>query len=174
MVDAHLMLPSFPSLNLDEFRDACQALQRRCENHLDETDWISVKWHDDELTVRKSYNATKSDSLSAHTQNKGLEESVDEIGIEFGEDEQTLARFPDSNRKDIVMDFSITLSPTYQVPVLWFVFHNLPQGGPSGIDAVYHYLVPKSKRTGLREVGVMGGISIAVRGPPLSSDSELY
>lgn len=61
-----------------------------------------------------------------------------------------------------MVEFSVTLSPTYQVPVLWFILRQLPSDGPTGIDAVYHYLVPDTQQAGLRQVGVMGGISMAV------------
>lgn len=54
------------------------------------------------------------------------------------------------------------LSPTYQVPVLYFTlrWHNLQ--GSVGLDAVYQYLVPPQYRKGLKSVGVMGGISVGV------------
>lgn len=62
-------------------------------------------------------------------------------------------------------DFSIVLSPTYQVPVLWFILIDLPRNGPQGIDAVYHYLVPTASKAQVKDFGVVGGISIAVRTP---------
>jgi hypothetical protein len=54
------------------------------------------------------------------------------------------------------------MSPTYQVPVLWFVLTGLPRDGPQGIDAVYHYLVPTASHIAVKGVGVMGGLSVAV------------
>lgn len=56
-------------------------------------------------------------------------------------------------------------SPTYQVPVLYFTlrWHNLQ--GPLGLDAVYQYVVPEQYRKQLKEVGVMGGISVGVGVP---------
>lgn len=60
------------------------------------------------------------------------------------------------------VDYHILLSPTYRVPVLYFFLRNLPVTGPKGIDAVYDYLVPHQFRSELRNVGVIGGISIAV------------
>lgn len=62
------------------------------------------------------------------------------------------------------VDFNILFSPTYRVPVLWFTLRNLPAGGPKGIDAVYHYLVPERYRAELRQFGVVGGISVGVSG----------
>ena len=62
----------------------------------------------------------------------------------------------------MLVEFSIVLSPTYQVPVLWFTFHQVPLHGPNGLDAVYHYLVPDLLEAGVRRVGILGGISMAV------------
>ena len=67
----------------------------------------------------------------------------------------------------VVLDFSITLSPTYQVPVLWFTVTGLPRGGPQGIEAIYHHVVPSTFKVQVKETGVMGGISMAVSVPPL-------
>lgn len=76
--------------------------------------------------------------------------------------QQTLKRPSESNHATVIVEFSIILSPTYCVPVLWFIFRQLPSNGAGGIDAVYHYLVPQTQQAGLRQVGVMGGISMAV------------
>lgn len=54
------------------------------------------------------------------------------------------------------------LSPTYQVPVLYFVLRWHNHWGPMGLDAVYQYVVPKQYRQQLQSVGVMGGISFGV------------
>ncbi|KAJ5973994.1 hypothetical protein N7481_011204 [Penicillium waksmanii] len=73
------------------------------------------------------------------------------------------------------IEYEILLSPTYQVPVLYFVLHWDNQG-PIGLDAVYRYLVPESYRKQLKNVGVMGGISFGVGGipspPPLATENE--
>lgn len=63
------------------------------------------------------------------------------------------------------IEYEILLSPTYQVPVLYFVLHWDNQG-PIGLDAVYRYLVPEPYRKQLKNVGVMGGISFGVGGIP--------
>ena len=61
------------------------------------------------------------------------------------------------------VEYNILLSTTYRVPVLYFFLHNLPPGSLSGLDAVYGLLVPELSRSGLQQVGVMGGISMSVR-----------
>src|ERR1700733_2207549 len=81
--------------------------------------------------------------------------------------QQVLIRHPTSGCESIVVDFSILLSPTYQVPVLWFTIHEVPLHGPSGLDAVYQYLVPDLQKSGIRQVGILGGISMAVWPPSI-------
>ncbi|KAJ5611536.1 Autophagy-related protein 3 [Penicillium herquei] len=66
-----------------------------------------------------------------------------------------------SNLKpQLQVDYDIVLSPTYQVPVLYFALRWLHQNGPIGLDAVYQYLVPEQYQTQVKSVGVMGGISL--------------
>lgn len=62
----------------------------------------------------------------------------------------------------ILVEFSVLRSSTYQVPVLWFTFNRIPSGVSAGIETVYQYIVPESARSMLGQIGVMGGISIAV------------
>lgn len=61
------------------------------------------------------------------------------------------------------VEYNILLSPTYRVPVLYFFLRNLPANGLQGVEAVHEYLVPKQLKSGMRNVGVMGGISMSVR-----------
>ncbi|KAJ6020814.1 Autophagy-related protein 3, partial [Penicillium herquei] len=66
-----------------------------------------------------------------------------------------------SNLKpQLQVDYDIVLSPTYQVPVLYFALRWLHQNGPVGLDAVYQYLVPEQYQSQVKSVGVMGGISL--------------
>ena len=58
--------------------------------------------------------------------------------------------------------YSVVLSPTYQVPVLYFYLPNSPQNGIADIDFIHRFLVPKTTVTQLQNVGVMGGISMTV------------
>jgi ubiquitin-like-conjugating enzyme ATG10 len=76
--------------------------------------------------------------------------------------QQALTRRPKPGHKTVIVAFSILLSPTYQVPVLWFTPDQFPLHGPWDLDTVYQYLVPHHYHTGLRQVGILGGISMAV------------
>jgi hypothetical protein len=60
------------------------------------------------------------------------------------------------------VEFSIILSPTYCVPVLWFSCQYAPDKQPMTLDRIYDQLVPQPSSASLRGVGVLGGISMAV------------
>lgn len=60
------------------------------------------------------------------------------------------------------IDYDILLSPTYQVPVLYFTLRWHNRQGPIGLDAVYQYVVPEGLRHQLKSAGVMGAISFGV------------
>lgn len=60
--------------------------------------------------------------------------------------------------------YEIHLHPTYRVPTLWFTLHDLPTDESTfDIDSVYRYLVPSQYKDHMRTIGVVGGISAAVR-----------
>lgn len=60
------------------------------------------------------------------------------------------------------VEYDILLSPSYQVPVLYFTLRRGNNGGPVDRDTMYQYLVPEQYKTELTSVGVMGGISFDV------------
>lgn len=59
--------------------------------------------------------------------------------------------------------YEIHLHPTYNMPTLWFMLHDLPMGDPTfDLDSVYRYLVPAQYKSQLRAAGITGVISAAV------------
>lgn len=62
------------------------------------------------------------------------------------------------------VEYNILLSPTYQVPVLYFRLHDLPDDIPTELGFLYQQIVPRSSIDGLQQIGVMGAISSAVGG----------
>lgn len=60
------------------------------------------------------------------------------------------------------IDFFVMLSPTYQVPVLYFAMSSSASIRLSDLDMIYSRIVPANTHGALQRVGVMGGISIAV------------
>lgn len=67
-----------------------------------------------------------------------------------------------SNAHTPTIEYHIILSPTYRVPVLYFFLHNLSIQRTSSIDAI-QLLVPEHLKSGIKDIGVIGGISMAVR-----------
>ena len=61
------------------------------------------------------------------------------------------------------VEYDILLSPTYQVPVLYFRLADVAAGYPTGLDFVYRYLVPADAQSQLQQTSVMGGVSLQVR-----------
>jgi ubiquitin-like-conjugating enzyme ATG10 len=69
----------------------------------------------------------------------------------------------ESSRHRLNVEYDILLSPTYEVPVLYFAIRNAGNHtGPEGLDAIYEHLVPSQFKSSLGEVGVLGGISVGV------------
>lgn len=59
--------------------------------------------------------------------------------------------------------YEVHLHPTYNVPTLWFVLHDLPMGEQTfDIESIYRYLVPPQFKSQMRQFGPVGGISAAV------------
>jgi ubiquitin-like-conjugating enzyme ATG10 len=58
------------------------------------------------------------------------------------------------------VEYSIALSQIYRVPVLYFNFVNVPMEQARNVDTVYEHLVPSHFKDPLKEIGVMGGISM--------------
>lgn len=60
------------------------------------------------------------------------------------------------------IEYHIIYSNSYQVPILYFSIHDIPQTKTLSIDWVYENLVPHHLRDAAQEVGVMGGIGMTV------------
>jgi hypothetical protein len=81
------MLRSFPSLSKNEFRDGCQALQRRCQGRLDNTNWLDIRWQQDALTIKKLYHSGSSKDLQTDAKTHHLEDLTSRLGDVDSEDE---------------------------------------------------------------------------------------
>ena len=62
----------------------------------------------------------------------------------------------------ITAGYSILLSPTYSVPVLYICLHGILPNELKGIEVAYQYLVPESSHQELSKIGVVGGLSMTV------------
>ena len=148
------ILTSFPSISEEDFRTACTAFEQRCHDQLDDTDWMSVCVDDAGLNITMSLPAIQVHPRGeqSHHQTRGFEQP-DTI------EDNDLPCCPSPAAYAI---FSVLRSPTYRVPVLWTNLHRVSSDGPKGVDAIYHYLVPESIRSAIRNIGILGGISFGV------------
>ncbi|KAJ5157544.1 uncharacterized protein N7482_008644 [Penicillium canariense] len=165
------VLSAFPYLTPDEFDCACRALVDRagsCTAAQTDGGWSTLRLVSQNTTSLKitrclevQIPALDADlhephthtQAQAQTQARGQAQALEDED----EDPEALVR---SNLKPILqIDYDIVLSPTYQVPVLYFMLRWHNHQGRVGLDAVYQYVVPEQYRKQLQSVGVMGGIS---------------
>ncbi|KAJ5443879.1 uncharacterized protein N7458_007751 [Penicillium daleae] len=133
-------LSAFPFLTPDEFDAACRALAERTRSCT--AAQLDGGWSSARLVTQ------------AQAQAQALEDEDED------EDPEALVRT--NLHPTLQIDYDIVLSPTYQVPVLYFVLRWHNHQGPVGLDAVYQYVVPEQYKQQLQNVGVMGGISFGV------------
>ena len=69
------------------------------------------------------------------------------------------------------LEYSIVLSPTYCVPVLYFTLREGSSPSPASIDKVLRYLVPKTLQSVVSDTGILGAISLVVRNAQDSVES---
>lgn len=152
------MVKAWPTLASEEFADACGQLEANASSGLEGTHWLSLRWDE-----ARALHIKQPCQVEEQRNRDDEDETNEERELMEFEDASTVSR--PATASTAMVDFSIIMSPTYQVPVLWFTFAGLPKAGPQGIDAVYHYLVPPASKAQVKDLGVMGGISIAVRTP---------
>ncbi|KAL1993024.1 hypothetical protein VTN49DRAFT_3781 [Thermomyces lanuginosus] len=150
-------LSAFPLLTRDEFCRACDAFVSRVHtassDGLEAHGWRSLKWMSAEtcLSISKHVPALEVSTLT---------ESDDTQELPEDEDPEVRSRSTQSGPSHhLVVHYDIVLSPTYQVPVMYMTIAGFAAVGPSGMDAIYRYLVPSQYGSSLRSSGVMGGIS---------------
>ncbi|KAJ5083821.1 hypothetical protein N7456_013248 [Penicillium angulare] len=151
---AQSTLSTFPFLAPAEFKSACQDLADRCTSAQSTGGW-SIR-----PVTQTCPSLRITQYIDVHTdliQDPDRHEAYMAQMVE-DEDPETLVR---TNLKPkLQVDYDIVLSPSYQVPVLYFALRWLHQNGPVGLDAVYQYVVPEQYQTQMKTVGVMGGISM--------------
>ncbi|OAL38465.1 hypothetical protein AYO20_02114 [Fonsecaea nubica] len=154
---------AFPAITEQEFSHACSALEQRSSDKISDTNWLSVRWTGEELLIKErrrracknGKRGVPSDDNDAHT------DELIETGIEDCIVRDSVVPSVESVEL-LIADFSITLSPTYSVPVLWFVCRYGKDDKSLSLEQVYEWLVPEHSLASVHEFGVMGGISMAV------------
>ncbi|KAL4913201.1 hypothetical protein BDW62DRAFT_220842 [Aspergillus aurantiobrunneus] len=166
-------LSCFPFLTIDEFEGACRAFLDRV--HVAGTSavgWSSIRFQGTGPFLKISQNLStgcrplRDDALARPVDN---EDSQDSQLEKWEEDPEAFMRTHDL-RERLQVDYDILLSPTYQVPILYFVLRHAEK--PLGMDEVYNYLVPDQYRENIKSVGIMGGISFGYH--PLSGTPAFF
>ncbi|KAJ5085646.1 Atg10p [Penicillium argentinense] len=166
---------AFPLLTADEFERACRVLVDRactCTTAQGEGGWSSTRLVTQDVTsikiARQIEIQSNTTAKNMNLQEAETSEASEALTLE-DEDPHTKgyrsantspqeAVIRTSGKPSLHIDYDIVLSPTYQVPVLYFTIREANQG-PVGLDTVYQYVVPELYRKEVKSVGVMGGIS---------------
>ncbi|KAE8350175.1 autophagy-related protein Atg10 [Aspergillus coremiiformis] len=156
-------LSTFPFLTQEEFEYACHMFLNRI-NMLDnlggEGGWSSIRLVQQTtglfLKISRSIRTT---SAHHHDSIPFGSVDIDEGQMEIYEDDPEALIRPSDSSNCLQIEHDIVLSPTYQVPVLYFTLRRGSHPRPLGIDEVYQYLVPDQYTKELQDVGVMGGIT---------------
>ncbi|KAL2864561.1 ATG3/ATG10 family protein [Aspergillus lucknowensis] len=153
-------LSIFPFLAEDEFEGACRALLDRVHAAGNANPgWSSIRLQRNGPILKISQSFPRG---SEDLQNDALAQPLDQQDAQDSrleaceEDSEALVRTSDTD-ETLQVDYDIVLSPSYQVPVLYFVLRQADK--LLGVDAVYRYLVLDRYRENIKSVGIMGGIS---------------
>ncbi|PWY76173.1 autophagy-related protein Atg10 [Aspergillus heteromorphus CBS 117.55] len=154
-------LSGFPLLTAEEFDAACCAFLDRVHVVGDAAvGWSSIQVHQRAtgsiLRISRYIGLDSSSHPDGPWQGSRMDQESQWEALE--DDPEALIRTPVPVACLQVL-YDVLLSPTYQVPVLYFQLREDNQPAPLEIDTVYQYLVPDQYKKELRNVGIMGGIS---------------
>ncbi|KAF2185146.1 hypothetical protein K469DRAFT_666063 [Zopfia rhizophila CBS 207.26] len=149
-------IASFPSISEPEFEKACNCLLEAYKryNHL-QSDWLLVDFvHNDDSKYLKILKALSITKISPKHQELRIEET------EIEEDDEE-ALVEDTKRShEVILEYNIILSPSYQVPVLYFSIKDPHFRFPPTRDTLYSYIVPHQFKLQVESVGIIGGITL--------------
>ncbi|KAL4875574.1 hypothetical protein BJY04DRAFT_162002 [Aspergillus karnatakaensis] len=151
-------LSSFPFLTKAEFMGACHAFLDRIQAAgIERVGWSSIRLQrtGPALRISQSFNkdCPQENALTPHVE---IEHALDSQLETCEEDPEALTRTFES-QETLQIDYDILLSPTYQVPVLYFILRRSDK--LLGTDEVYSSLVLDHYKKNIQSVGIMGGIS---------------
>ncbi|KAL4868761.1 hypothetical protein BDV12DRAFT_92399 [Aspergillus spectabilis] len=154
-------LSSFPFLTVREFEGSCRAFMDRVHVAGKSTvGWSSIRLQETGPTLKISQyldDGCKYPRDHVFTQSVDTEDTLDLQLEAWEEDPEAFTTCISDTPEALQVDYDILLSPSYQVPVLYFVLRRSQK--PLGIDEVYTYLVPDQYKSNIQSVGIMGGIS---------------
>lgn len=164
------MLSAFPHLDASEFETACGGILERLQQYGHrQSDWLSAELL--RLFETKYLRVTKplpvgiraANGVKDHDPDRQVEQELDELeqDEEFHEleddDNEALQVF---RQHQITIDYDILLSPTYQVPVLYFSISDPQYRYPPTMTTLYEHLIPPQFISQAQSAGIIGGITI--------------
>lgn len=156
-----ITIASFPLISVLEFESACRKISERYQagGHL-QSDWEHVRLAQgyEESTVYLSITRTiqgAGGKLESPVEDDGELEAFKEI------DEEALQLRVPANH-GLMVEYDIVLSPTYQVPVLYFRIRDAGCALPPSIDTLYRYVIPEQFKSQVESFGIIGGITMTV------------
>lgn len=109
------------------------------------------------LQITKLISATAEQSAESHEETGGA-------SIEEDDPEALVPSTTAKHHRELAVRYDIAYSPAYQVPILYITFTdpgaNKPIPLPSP-DEIYKLLVPDDFKCAMREVGIMGALSMS-------------
>ncbi|KAL4900605.1 hypothetical protein BDW74DRAFT_94766 [Aspergillus multicolor] len=148
-------LSLFPFLADDEFESGCSALLEHVQATAGPAmPWASIRFQATGQILRIcQLLSSECRAIPDDARTRSLDQDSQLENME--EDPEAIIRL--TNTQELQVEYDILLSPTYQVPVLYFVIRRAEK--LLGIDEVYSHLVPDQFRKKIQSVGIMGGIS---------------
>lgn len=154
-----ITIASFPLISALEFESACRKISERYQagGHL-QSDWEHVRLGQgyEESTVYLSITRTiqgaggKPESPVEDDEELEAFEEIDEEALQL--------RVPANH--GLMVEYDIVLSPTYQVPVLYFRIRDAGCALPLSIDTLYRYVIPEQFKSQVESFGIIGGITM--------------
>ncbi|QDS72576.1 hypothetical protein FKW77_000907 [Venturia effusa] len=160
-------LPNYPFLDKHEFQLICENFAASFERRDTGTSgWRNVqcKIVDDECYLRISragIAATTKQDIDLPGDTTSEIADADEIVEEFDEEALPRQAHGHERQKEFTIEYDIFLSPSYAVPILYFLVRDGDGQWFTDVEKIYLLLVPEVHRHQMRDVGIMGGLSMA-------------
>ena len=177
-----ITIASFPLISVLEFESACRKISERYQaGRRLQSDWEHVRLVQGykESTVYLSITRTiqgaggKQESPVEDDGEPEMFEEIDEVQheaiteqlrirrlISFAVQEALQLRVPANH--GLMVEYDIVLSPTYQVPVLYFRIRDAGCTFPPSINTLYQYVIPEQFKSQVESFGIIGGITMTV------------
>lgn len=151
-------IKSFPHVSSSEFEAACAELVKGFQLHgKNQKDWLSI-----EIIDRSDVKYARVTKPLLSIQNNNTEDTTpfpEELEEPETQDDEEL--IPTNHAPQVVIEYDIILSPSYQVPVLYFSIKDPGFKFPSTMENLYQHIIPPSYKEEAKSAGVLGGITIA-------------